>query len=105
MRSPRIAPYIDVFVRYQCSTIILEVMMTFMSILYFLLGRGSSINGRLGLELQSRGFELRGRILDGVFAKESFLEQIDRIASDMRELDGRNLPLIANSLTETGLTR
>jgi len=79
-------------------------MMTFMSILYFLPGRGSSLNGRLRLELQSRGFELRGRILAGVFAKQSFPEQIDCIASDMRELDGRNWPFFANSWTETGVT-
>ena len=72
-------------------------MMTFMSILYFLPGRGSSLNGRLGLELQSRGYELQGRVLDGDFAKLSFAEQVDDVASDLRELDGRGIPVIANS--------
>ena len=72
-------------------------MMTFMSILYFLPGRGSSLNGRLGLELQSRGYELHGRVLEGDFAKLSFPEQVDYVASDLRELDGRDIPIIANS--------
>lgn len=97
MRSPRIAPYIDVFVHYHCSLTILEVIMTFMSILYFLPGRGSSLNGRLGLELQSRGYELHGRILDGDFAKLSFPDQIHHVATDLKELDGRDVPVIANS--------
>ena len=72
-------------------------MMTFMSILYFLPGRGSSLNGRLGLELQSRGYELQGRVLEGDFAKLSFTEQVDHVACDLRELDGRSVPVIANS--------
>jgi len=72
-------------------------MMTFMSILYFLPGRGSSLNGRLGLELQSRGCQLHGRVLEGDFAKLSFPEQVDHVASDLRELDGRDIPVIANS--------
>ena len=72
-------------------------MMTFMSILYFLPGRGSSLNGRLGLELQSRGYELQGRVLEGDFAKLSFPEQVDHVASDLGELDGRDTPVIANS--------
>ena len=72
-------------------------MMTFMSILYFLPGRGSSLNGRLGLELQSRGYELQGRGLEDDFAKLSFPEQVDCVASDLRELDGRDIPVIANS--------
>ena len=97
MRSPRIAPYIDEFAPCYCSFTILEVMMTSMSILYFLPGRGSSLNGRLGLELQSRGYELQGRVLEGDFAKLSFAEQVDHVASDLRELDGRGIPVIANS--------
>ena len=97
MRSPRIAPYIDVFVPYYCSITILEVMMTFMSILYFLPGRGSSLNGRLGMELQSRGYELHGRVLNGDFAKLSFPEQVDHVAVDLRELDGHDVPVVANS--------
>ena len=72
-------------------------MMTFMSILYFLPGRGSSLNGRLGLELQNRGCQLHGRVLEGDFAKLSFPEQVDYVASDLRELDGSNAPVIANS--------
>ena len=72
-------------------------MMTFMSILYFLPGRGSSLNGRLGLQLQSRGYELHGRALEGDFAKQSFPEQVDHVAADLRELDGRDIPVIANS--------
>ena len=72
-------------------------MMTFMSILYFLPGRGSSLDGRLGLELQSRGCQLHGRVLEGDFAKLSFPEQVDHVASDLRELDGRDIPVIANS--------
>jgi pimeloyl-ACP methyl ester carboxylesterase len=72
-------------------------MMTFMSILYFLPGRGSSLNGRLGLELRGRGYELRGRVLEGDFAKLSFPEQIDYVASDLVELDGQDTPVIANS--------
>jgi hypothetical protein len=72
-------------------------MMTFMSILYFLPGRGSSLNGRLGLELRGRGYELRGRVLEGDFAKLSFPEQIDHVASDLVELDGQDTPVIANS--------
>ena len=68
-----------------------------MSILYFLPGRGSSLNGRLGLELQDRGYELHGRVLDGDFAKMSFPEQVDHVASDLRELDGRGIPVVANS--------
>ena len=71
--------------------------MTFMSILYFLPGRGSSLNGRLGLELQSRAYELHGRALEGYFAELSFPEQVDYVAADMRELDGRDIPVIANS--------
>ena len=72
-------------------------MMTFMSVLYFLPGRGSSLNGRLGMELQSRGYELQGRVLDGDFAKLSFPEQVDYVAADLRELDGRDIPIVANS--------
>ena len=72
-------------------------MMTIMSILYFLPGRGSSLNGRLGVELQSRGFELHGRVLEGDFAKLSFPEQVDNVASDLRGLESRNVPVIANS--------
>jgi predicted alpha/beta hydrolase family esterase len=68
-----------------------------MTDLYFLPGRGSSLNGRLGLELQSRGYELHGRALEGDFAKLSFSEQVDFVASDLRELDGRDIPVIANS--------
>ena len=71
--------------------------MTRMHKLYFLPGRGSSLNGRLGLELQSRGYELHGRALEGDFAKLSFPEQVDHVASDLRELDGRGIPVIANS--------
>ena len=52
-------------------------MLTFMSILYFLPGRGSSLNGRLGLEVQGRGYELLGRVLEGEFATLSFQEQVD----------------------------
>ena len=58
-----------------------------MNQLYFLPGRGSSLDGRLGMELQSRGYELHGRILDGDFAKLSFPEQVDYVAADLRELD------------------
>ena len=72
-------------------------MITGMNILYFLPGRGSSLNGRLGRELQSRGFQLHGRILDGNFAKLSFPEQVDHVAVDLRELDGNDIPVIANS--------
>ena len=72
-------------------------MITGMNILYFLPGRGSSLNGRLGRELQSRGFQLHGRILDGNFAKLSFPEQVDHVAADLRELDGHDIPVIANS--------
>ena len=72
-------------------------MMTFMSILYFLPGRGSSLNGRLGLELQSRGCQLHGRVLEGDFAMLSFPEQVDHVSADLRELDGRDIPVIANS--------
>ncbi|MDA7749476.1 hypothetical protein N8913_04140 [Litoricola sp.] len=68
-----------------------------MNILYFLPGRGSSLNGRLGMELQSRGYELQGRVLDGDFAKLSFPEQVDYVAADLRELDGQDIPVIANS--------
>ena len=72
-------------------------MIATMSKLYFLPGRGSSLNGRLGTELQSRGFQLHGRVLDGDFAKLSFSEQVDHVATDLRELDGRNIPVVANS--------
>jgi len=72
-------------------------MMTFMSILYFLPGRGSSLNGRLGMELQSRDFQLHGCVLDGDFAKLSFPEQVDCVAADLRELDGQDIPVVANS--------
>lgn len=68
-----------------------------MNQLYFLPGRGSSLDGRLGMELQSRGYELHGRILDGDFAKLSFPEQVDYVAADLRELDGQDIPVIANS--------
>ena len=68
-----------------------------MNKLYFLPGRGSSLNGRLGLELQSRGYELQGRELSGEFAKLSFPEQVDYVAADLRELDGQDIPVIANS--------
>jgi pimeloyl-ACP methyl ester carboxylesterase len=72
-------------------------MMTFMSILYFLPGRGSSLNGRLGMELQNRGYKLHGRVLDGDFAKLSFPEQVDHVAADLWELDGSDIPVVANS--------
>jgi hypothetical protein len=78
-------------------------MMTFMSILYFLPGRGSSLNGRLGLELRGRGYELRGRVLEGDFAKLSFPEQIDHVASDLVELDGQILLLLLTHGVRTGL--
>ena len=65
--------------------------------MYFLPGRGSSLNGRLGLELQSRGYELHGRVLEGDFAKLSFPEQVDHVAADLRELDGLDIPVVANS--------
>ena len=68
-----------------------------MSILYFLPGRGSSLNGRLGMELQSRDFQLHGCVLDGDFAKLSFPEQVDCVAADLRELDGQDIPVVANS--------
>jgi pimeloyl-ACP methyl ester carboxylesterase len=68
-----------------------------MNQLYFLPGRGSSLNGRLGMELQSRGYELQGRVLDGDFAKLSFPEQVDYVAADLRELDGQGISVIANS--------
>lgn len=71
--------------------------MAFMSRLYFLPGRGSPLNGRLGMELQSRGYDLQGRVLDGDFAKLSFPEQVDYVASDLREIDGQDIPVIANS--------
>ena len=68
-----------------------------MNILYFLPGRGSSLNGRLGIELQGRGFELYGRVLEGDFAKLSFPEQVDNVAADLRGLESRDVPVIANS--------
>lgn len=68
-----------------------------MNELYFLPGRGSSLNGRLGVELQNKGFQLYGRVLDGDFAKLSFPEQVDHVASDLRELDGHDIPVVANS--------
>jgi pimeloyl-ACP methyl ester carboxylesterase len=68
-----------------------------MNQLYFLPGRGSSLDGRLGMELQSRGYELHGRILDGDFAKLSFPEQVAHVAADLREFDECNVPVIANS--------
>ncbi|MDC6471328.1 hypothetical protein PQ077_01760 [Litorivicinus sp.] len=55
------------------------------------------MNGRLGLELQSRGYDLHGRALEGDFAKLSFPEQVDYVASDLRELEGQDIPVIANS--------
>lgn len=55
------------------------------------------MHGRLGTELHSRGYELHGRVLEGDFAKLLFPEQVDCVASDLRELDGRNIPVIANS--------
>ena len=55
------------------------------------------MNGRLGLELQKRGYELHGRALDGDFAKLSFSEQVEHIAADLRELSDIDAPLIANS--------
>lgn len=72
-------------------------MITIMSILYFLPGRGSSLNGRLGTELQTRGYELHGRVLYSDFAKLSFPQQVDHVAVDLRELDGLDIPVIANS--------
>lgn len=60
-------------------------------------GRGSSLNGRLGTELQNRGYELHGRVLDGDFAKLTFAEQVDHVAADLRELDGCDIPVLANS--------
>ena len=68
-----------------------------MSILYFLPGRGSSLNGRLGMELQDRGYELHGRVLNGDFAKLTFPDQVDHVAADLRELDGHDIPVVANS--------
>jgi len=73
------------------------VIMPQMHKLYFLPGRGSSLNGRLGLELQSRGCQLHGRVLEGDFATLSFPEQVDHVSADLRELDGRDIPVIANS--------
>ena len=68
-----------------------------MNELYFLPGRGSSLTGRLGTELQNRGYELHGRVLDGDFAKLSFSEQVDHVAADLRKLDGCEIPVVANS--------
>jgi len=80
-----------------CSSLKLMVIMPQMHKLYFLPGRGSSLNGRLGLELQSRGCQLHGRVLEGDFATLSFPEQVDHVSADLRELDGRDIPVIANS--------
>lgn len=65
--------------------------------LYFLPGRGSSFDGRLGKELQSRGYELEGRVLEGDFAKLPFPDQIDLIADDLGTHSKQQTPLIAHS--------
>jgi pimeloyl-ACP methyl ester carboxylesterase len=65
--------------------------------IYFLPGRGSSFHGRLGTELQSRGYELSGRVLEGEFAKLSFLDQINLIADDLAKHAKQETPLIAHS--------
>lgn len=68
-----------------------------MTNLYFLPGRGSSFQGRLGAELQSRGYELHGRVLEGEFAKLPFPDQISLIADDLSKHSEQQLPLIAHS--------
>ena len=65
--------------------------------LYFLPGRGSSFDGRLGKELQSRGYGLEGRVLEGDFAKLPFPDQIDLIADDLGTHSKQRTPLIAHS--------
>lgn len=68
-----------------------------MNILYFLPGRGSSFQGRLGAELQSRGYELHGRVLEGEFAKLPFPDQINLIAEDLAKYSKQQTPLISHS--------
>lgn len=65
--------------------------------IYFLPGRGSSFQGRLGTELQSRGYELSDRILEGEFAKLPFPDQINLIADDLAKYSKKQTPLIAHS--------
>ena len=65
--------------------------------IYFLPGRGSSFQGRLGVELQSRGHELTGRVLGGEFAKLPFPDQINLIADDLAKYSKQQTPLIAHS--------
>jgi hypothetical protein len=65
--------------------------------IYFLPGRGSSFQGRLGVELQSRGHELTGRVLEGEFAKLPFPDQINLIADDLAKYSKQQTPLIAHS--------
>lgn len=65
--------------------------------IYFLPGRGSSFQGRLGTELQLRGYELSGRVLEGEFAKLPFPNQINLIADDLAKYSKQQIPLIAHS--------
>lgn len=65
--------------------------------IYFLPGRGSSFNGRLGTELKARGWKLVGRVLEGEFLKLTFPEQIELISEDLQNCDSKVTPLIAHS--------
>lgn len=65
--------------------------------IYFLPGRGSSFQGRLGVQLQSRGYELTGRVLEGEFAKLPFPDQINLIADDLAKYSKQQISLIAHS--------
>lgn len=66
-------------------------------LIYFLPGRGSSFQGRLGKELQARECELSGRVLEGEFAKLPFPDQINLIADDLAKYSEQQTPLIAHS--------
>lgn len=51
--------------------------------LYYLPGRGGSLNTGLGVALQQRGWSLVGRETAGAFQRLSFGEQIEAIAGDL----------------------
>ena len=55
------------------------------------------MDGRLGKELQSRGYHLEGRVIEGDFLKLMFPEQVDLIADDLAKHSKRHTPLIAHS--------
>lgn len=53
--------------------------------IYYLPGHGGSLGSGLGEGLLSRGYEVTGRETVGEFLVLPFAEQVDAVASDLKE--------------------